>query len=121
MTLARRLNGQLGLLLGCLLLMAAGAVWGVRGLRQDFSVAIDGYERLRQLYQVGFQLQSARAALTADFPDESRARLEVRRAAQLVAEGNSAEPGTSPATLAPPLTPAAVTMYGRRPSVNALD
>ncbi|MGN6725012.1 MAG: ATP-binding protein [Tepidisphaeraceae bacterium] len=83
MTLGRRLTLQLASLLLCLLVTAAVGVWGLMGLRQDYSLALDHYERLRQVYQVGFHLQSARLAMSSDFPDPPRARLEVRRALEM--------------------------------------
>src|SRR4051794_8070236 len=79
-TLGRRLAWQLALLLACLLVTAGVGLWEVSGVRQDFSLALDRYERLRDLYQVGFHLQAARLALTLDFPDVARARLEAHRA-----------------------------------------
>ncbi|MDB5326200.1 MAG: integral rane sensor signal transduction histidine kinase [Phycisphaerales bacterium] len=119
--MARRLSAQLGLLLGCLLLTALGAVWGVRGLRQDFSQALDGYERLRQLYLVGFHLQSARAAMTSDFPDFPRARLELRRAQQLHGQMASSNAATADGGVAEALERAAVAAEANRPSVTVLD
>ena len=120
-TLARRLSAQLGLLLGCLLLTAMGAVWGVRGLRQDFSQALDGYEQLRQLYLIGFHLQSARAAMTADFPDLPRARLELRRGQQLYQQARpSVGPGKDDGVSAA-LERAVVAANADRPSVSVLD
>ena len=82
MTLRRRLITQWTLLLVCLTLTAEAGVWGVGEMRSDFSVALTNYERLRQLYQIGFHLQSARMALSIDFPDAALARLESRRAQQ---------------------------------------
>jgi len=79
-TLRRRLAWQLSLLLACLLTTAGVGLWQVVGLRQDFSLALDRYEKLRELYGVGFHLQAARLALSLDFPDVVRARLEARRA-----------------------------------------
>lgn len=61
---------------------AAVGFWGVMGLRQDFSVALQNYERLRQLYQIGLNLQSARMAMTSDFPNLVRAQVECKRAQQ---------------------------------------
>lgn len=121
MTLVRRLNAQLGLLLACLLLTAAGAVWGVRGLKQDFSQALGGYEQLRQLYQVGFHLQAARAALTADFPDLPLARLEVRRASQLFNQTLANDATAGETRTADVLSRAAVAAEDARPSVSILD
>lgn len=80
MTLARRLGVQLSLLIACLVGTAAVGLWGVAGVRQDFSIALRNYERLRDLYQVGFHLQSARLALALEFADPQRARLEAKRA-----------------------------------------
>ncbi len=73
MTLARRLATQLILLLACLTLTAGVGFWGVLGVRQDFSVALANYERLRQLYSVGLFLQSAKVAMNSDFPNLIRA------------------------------------------------
>ena len=119
MTLLRRLLGQLALIWACLLIVAVAAAWGVRGLRQDFSVALSNYERLRQLYAVGFYLQSARAALTLDFPDVPQARLNARRAQQQFGEAWPNDETAAAATNA--LAAAAVAMDAPRPTMTALD
>ncbi|MBC7785613.1 MAG: HAMP domain-containing histidine kinase [Burkholderiales bacterium] len=80
MTLGRRLATQLFLLLACLTLTAAVGLWSVRGTRQDFTIAIANYDRLRQIYQIGLFLQSARVTLSSDIPNLMRARLECQQA-----------------------------------------
>jgi signal transduction histidine kinase len=123
MTLGRRLGTQLVLLLACLALTAAVGLSGIRGLRQDFSVALDNYERLRQLYQIGFYLQSARMALTLEFSDPLRARLQARRAEQALMRVKSDLP-ISPDErdkLASVLHAAAEEMDRKRPSLGPLD
>ena len=82
MTLGRRLATQLILLLACLTLTAGVGFWGVLGVKQDFSVALQNQETLRQLYQIGLYLQSARVAMSSDFPNLIRAHIECRKAQQ---------------------------------------
>ena len=119
MTLLRRLLGQLALLWACLLIVAVAAAWGVRGLRQDFSVALSNYERLRDVYVVGFYVQSAKAALRPDFPDVPQARLSIRRAAQRFGESLSDDAST--AATANALAAAVTAMDAPQPSITALD
>lgn len=80
MTLGRRLAIQLVLLLACLALTAGVGFWGIAGIKQDFSVALQNQQMIRELYQAGIYLQSARVAMSGDFPDLARAHRECRKA-----------------------------------------
>lgn len=123
MTLRRRLFGQLALLLGCMAVTAGVGLWEVRAVRQDFSLALDRYEKLRGLYEVGFHLQSARLALTLDFPDAPRARLEARRAEQIFRK-QAGEPNAASMQIkivADSLAATAAAMQRGRPTATALD
>lgn len=80
MTLGRRLATQIVLLLACLALTAVVGWWGIYGLRQDFTIARDNHERLKQLYSVSTNLQLARTALNSEFPSKHQAFLNTRRA-----------------------------------------
>jgi hypothetical protein len=83
MSLGRRLTLQLLLFGACVALLAAVGLWGVATLRQDFSVALNNYERLRQLYLIGFHLRSAATQLQGEFPNPALARREAVRAEQV--------------------------------------
>ena len=123
MTLGRRLTFHLAMLLLCLLLTAGVGLSGMLGLRQDYSLALDHYERLRQLYQVGFHLESARLALSLDFPDPPRARVEARRALEMFQQQSSAlkvDPALTDDALAA-LQNAAAAMQSSRPARSDLD
>lgn len=80
MTLGHRLAIQLVLLLVCLVSTAGVGIWGIAGIKQDFSVAVQNQQTIRELYQVGIYLQSARVAMSGDFPDFVRAHRECRKA-----------------------------------------
>ena len=62
-TLRRRLLLQIGLMIGALLALGIMAVVQINRLHEDFGVAIQGYQQLRQLYEIGFPLAQAREML----------------------------------------------------------
>jgi signal transduction histidine kinase len=77
-SLRRRLTLQLGLMMVGLLLLASAAVVGIDGLHQDFGAALNGYQQLRAVYEVGSRLATAQAALRASPPDARAAANELR-------------------------------------------
>jgi signal transduction histidine kinase len=59
-TLRRRMAIHTGMMIVGVVLIGVVALWGVTGLRQDLSVALDANARLRTVYEVGFQLAQAK-------------------------------------------------------------
>ncbi len=66
MTLRRKITLQLSAMLLGLLLVSAAALWGLNGLHQDYGVALEGYQRLRQVYEAASHLRLAQRLLTLD-------------------------------------------------------
>src|SRR4051812_22092115 len=65
MTLRRKMSFQiLAMILG-LLVISFAAVRGLRGLKQDYGVALRGYQQLRLVFDAGAQLSNARLLLEA--------------------------------------------------------
>jgi signal transduction histidine kinase len=83
--LRRTLAWQIVAVIVCLLVTGAAAVWGIRGLKQDFSVALQGQQQLRDVYEVGSRLQAARSLVNFGQPDRANAEL---RAAKLAIEND---------------------------------
>lgn len=73
---------QIGAMIVGLLLTVAASLWGLNGLRQDYGLALQGYQELRQLYEVGSQLAIARSLLSSEHADRSAARGKVENAAE---------------------------------------
>lgn len=94
MTLRRRLVFLLGALLLWLVVTAGVGLWGVNGLKQDYSVALQNYEQLRLLYQVGFHLSSARQALATGYSDVGRAQNEMESAVRVFDQFAGADAST---------------------------
>jgi signal transduction histidine kinase len=68
-------------MVGGSLLIGLGAVLGINGLHQDMGLAIQGYQQLRQVYEVGFHVAEARDALDGDQSDRAKALRSVDAAA----------------------------------------
>jgi two-component system, NtrC family, sensor kinase len=80
MTLRRKMTLQIGAMLVALLLVGAAAVWGLNGLRQDYGVALEGYQRLRQVYEASSHLKTAQRLLRMHAQTLGVAREEVSAA-----------------------------------------
>jgi signal transduction histidine kinase len=80
MTLRRKMAYQIAAMIVGLLLVSGAALWGMRGLRQDYGVAVRGYEQLREVYRIGSHLETARTLLGLSTPDRRRAATEVASA-----------------------------------------
>jgi signal transduction histidine kinase len=80
-SLRRTLAYHLAALIVCLILLSAVAVWGIRGLRQDFSSALQGHEQLRTVYEVGAHVNTARTLISLGQNDRALAELQ---AAELI-------------------------------------
>jgi signal transduction histidine kinase len=81
MSLRRRMIVHVGLMVGGSLLIGLAAVLGINSLHQDMGLAIQGYQELRQVYEVGFHVAQARDALDSDHPDLAKAEEAVDAAA----------------------------------------
>jgi signal transduction histidine kinase len=84
--LRRTLAWQIIAVIVCLLITGTAAVWGIRGLRQDFSVAIRGQERLRAVYEVASRVNAARTFANLQQVDRAAADLH---AAKLAISGDA--------------------------------
>src|SRR3954452_2208502 len=81
MTLRRKMTLQIGAMLVALLLVGAAALWGINGLHQDYGVALEGYQRLRQVYEASSHLKTAQRQLRMHAQTLGVAREEVSAAA----------------------------------------
>src|SRR5947209_15355063 len=78
MSLRRKMSLQIGAMLVGLLLVSATALWGLKGLKQDYGLALAGYHELRHLYEdVGSHLAVAEALLDSPTPDRGDAARQV--------------------------------------------
>jgi signal transduction histidine kinase len=68
---------HLGAMVAGSLVIGLVAVLGIDRLHQDMGVAVQGYQELRQVYDVGFQVAIAKRALRTDQPDVAGAALEM--------------------------------------------
>ena len=81
MTLRQKISWQIGAMLVGLLLVSGAAFWGIDALHQDYGVALDGYQRLRQAYGAGTRLATAQKLLQWSHPQAvAAARAEVQAA-----------------------------------------
>jgi signal transduction histidine kinase len=62
-TLRQKISGQVGAMLVGLLLVSGASLWGINALHEDYGVALDGYQRLRQAYGAATHLSIARKVL----------------------------------------------------------
>lgn len=72
--------GHLALILIGLVLISAAALWGLTGLRADFTSALKGHEDLRHVYDVSTHLATARRAAALERPDPREILRELRLA-----------------------------------------
>jgi signal transduction histidine kinase len=64
-----------------LLVISGTALWGIDALHEDYGLAAAGNQELRQIFEVGSHLATARTLLSLEHADRSRARMEVETAA----------------------------------------
>jgi two-component system, NtrC family, sensor kinase len=83
MTLRRKLAYQIATLIGSLLVIGVASLWGINAMRTDFSAALDGYQRLRKLYEVATHVEVARMLMGITHPEPASARAELERAADV--------------------------------------
>jgi signal transduction histidine kinase len=98
MTLRRKMGLQIAATIVGLLLMIVASLWGLNGLRQDYGLALTGYSELRNVFQAGSHLATARALLEPPASDRARAWVQVQTAADLF-ETAPAAGSDSPASL----------------------
>jgi signal transduction histidine kinase len=77
-----------------LLLTIVASLWGINGLQSDYGVALDGYSNLRDVFEAGSHLATARTLLTQPVPDRDGALREARRAAEMFGVMDSAAQAT---------------------------
>src|SRR4051812_48332162 len=83
MTLRRKMTCQIAAMIVALLLVSGAALSGLNALHQDYGVALEGYQRLRQVYEAGARLATAQRLLRMPHPQTLRlARDEVSAADQ---------------------------------------
>src|SRR5687768_16483016 len=81
MTLRQKISWQIGTMLVGLLLLGGASIWGINAVDQDYGVALDGYQRLRQAYGAGTRLRTAQTLLQWPHPQAiAAARAEVASA-----------------------------------------
>lgn len=80
MTLGRKMAYQICAMIAGLFLLGGAALWGLNSLRQDYGSALVGYGQLRQLFEVGAHLQTAKVLLALDPPERTLGGQEVRLA-----------------------------------------
>ena len=68
MTLRRKMAYQIAAMIVALLLVSGAALWGLNGLHEDYGVALEGYQRLRQVYEAGSHLATAQRLLATPNP-----------------------------------------------------
>jgi signal transduction histidine kinase len=74
---------QIAAMIVGLLLVSATALWGLDGLHEDYGMALAGYQQLRDVYEVGSRLATAKSFLSPEHPDRGRALLETESAASM--------------------------------------
>ncbi|HWE03225.1 MAG TPA: HAMP domain-containing sensor histidine kinase [Tepidisphaeraceae bacterium] len=82
MTLRRKMGLQIAAMIVGLLLVSAAALWGLNALHEDYGSAVAGYQELREVYEVGSRLATAKTLILPDHPDRVRARAEAETAAE---------------------------------------
>lgn len=88
-----RLILQIGLMIVGLLLLGAASIWGINGLHHDYGGALDGYQQLRTAYEIGFQIATARSALSGEAVDSVRASTAIESALSKIAAADDASRG----------------------------
>jgi two-component system NtrC family sensor kinase len=87
---------HLGLLLGGSLLMGLVAIVGVNGVHDDLNVALQGNQQLRQVYQVGLEVSTAKRNLNGAHSDASAALSAIESALVQLDRSDFDGPNRSP-------------------------
>jgi len=80
-SLRRTLIYQTAGVILCLLVVSVAAVWGIHGLTQDLTLTSRSHERLRDVYEIGSHVASARTLVTLAKPELEEALQELDAAA----------------------------------------
>jgi signal transduction histidine kinase len=115
MTLRRKMAYQIAAMIVGLLLVSGAALWGMRGLRQDYGATVRGYESLREVYTLGSHLETAKTLLSIPSTDRRRAAAEVSTAAALfsiMAKDRVADPSSREHAVYAKLRDAAEHLHG---------
>jgi signal transduction histidine kinase len=95
MTLRRKLVYQIATLVGSLLAAGVVSIWQINAMQADFTSALNDYDRLQKLYEVGTCVAAARLYLGIGHPEPANARMELGRALDLFNRGFPAESASS--------------------------
>src|SRR5436190_24345322 len=79
MTLRRKMALQITAMIVGLLLISGASLWGLNGLEQNYGAAVEGYQDLRQMFEVGSNLATAQTLLASPHPDADQAIAAVQR------------------------------------------
>jgi signal transduction histidine kinase len=103
-TLRRTLIYQTAGVILCLLVVSVAAVWGIQGLTQDLTLTSRSHERLRDVYEIGSHVATARTLVTLAKPELEEALQELDAAAAKLEieseESHAAGGGATPDLLA---------------------
>ncbi len=80
MTLRHKMAFQIAAMIAGLLLVSGVSLWGLDALHEDYGLAAGGYQELRQVYEIGSHLATARILLSLEHPDRPGPRAETERA-----------------------------------------
>ncbi len=99
MTLRRRLSLQIFTSIAALALLSVAAIVGVRGIRQDFSIALSANVQLRDVYTIGARVAIAKEELEREPASPARVLVAMRSAKELMATITSSTAETRPQML----------------------
>lgn len=80
MTLRRKMGLQITAMIVGLFLISGASLWGLNGLRQNYGQAVDGYQELRQIFEVGAEVNIAKMQLAADNPNPDQVVGQMQKA-----------------------------------------
>ena len=80
MTLARRMSIVTTALVVSLLIIGITAIWGLSGLGRNLDVALNEYQKLKAVYEIGPNLARAKAMLEGGEPKDPRVFRELQNA-----------------------------------------
>jgi signal transduction histidine kinase len=63
-----------------LLLISGASLWGLNGLRQDYGAAVEGYLEMRQIFEVGSEVNMAKSLLGASNPQPWQVVAQLQKA-----------------------------------------
>src|SRR4051812_41069756 len=80
MTLRRKMGLQITSMIVGLMLISAAALSGLNGLRQNYGEAVAGYQELRQIFEIGSEVNIAKMQLSAPDPDPTQVVAQMQKA-----------------------------------------